>query len=174
MMTAAIYARVANSEEPIDDQLLGLRRLAAQRGYQVVEYTDIASGKARRPGLDTLARDARQRKFSVVLVVAFDRIARSTKHFLQIVNELGGLGIEFVSCRESFDTGEATGRLLLFAIGNILKLESNLNKELIRAGMRRRKLDGFKLGRKPLNINHEALVRDRLSMSLTDTARKWG
>jgi hypothetical protein len=39
--------------------------------------------------------------------------------------------------------------------------------------MRRRKLEGFKLGRQPLDVNHQALVRDRLNgMSLTDTARK--
>ena len=40
------------------------------------------------PGLDTLMADARQKKFSVVLVAAFDRVARSTRHFLQVVDEL--------------------------------------------------------------------------------------
>jgi DNA invertase Pin-like site-specific DNA recombinase len=177
MKKAAIYARVENPEEHIDDQLRDLRKLAAQRSCDVVaEYTDIVSGaKVRRPGLDALMKGARKREFDIVIVAGFDILAQSTKHFLQVVNELGGLDIEFVSCREGFDTGGAMGGSLLFALGNILALESNLNKERIRAGLRRRKLEGFKLGRHPLNVNHGALVRDRLSgMSLTDTARKYG
>jgi DNA invertase Pin-like site-specific DNA recombinase len=175
MKTAAIYARVASIEENLDDQLLTLRKLAAQRGYEVVEYTDIASGtKGRRSGLDAMMNDARKHKFSLVIVAGFDRIARSTRHLLKTVDELNGLGIEFISQREINTTG-ATGKLFPTVIRSILKLESDLNKELIRAGMRRRKLEGFKLGRQPLDIDHGALVRDRLAgMSLTDTARKYG
>jgi DNA invertase Pin-like site-specific DNA recombinase len=46
--------------------------------------------------------------------------------------------------------------------------------ERIKAGMRRRKLDGLPLGRQPLDVNHEALVADRIGgMSLTDVAKKY-
>ena len=45
--------------------------------------------------------DARRGEFSVVLVAAFDRIARSTKNFLEIVDELGSVNIEFISAREA-------------------------------------------------------------------------
>jgi DNA invertase Pin-like site-specific DNA recombinase len=177
MKKVAIYARVSTPEQHIDTQLYDLRQMAIQRGYQVVsEYTDVGvSGtKARRPGLDNMMKDARSRKFSVVLVAAFDRMARSTKHFLQVVDELNDLNIEFVSRRENVDTSGAMGRLFLTLIGSIGELEADLIKERIRAGMRRRKLEGFKLGRQPLDVNHAALVRDRLSgMSLTDTARKY-
>jgi hypothetical protein len=48
--------------------------------------------------------DARRGEFSVVLVAAFDRIARSTKNFLEDVDELREPGIEFVSAREAIDT----------------------------------------------------------------------
>ena len=67
------------------------------------------------------------------------------------------------------------GRLFRTLIGTFAELESDLIRERIKAAMRRRKLEGFKLGRQPLDVNHAALVRDRLSgMSLTDTARKYG
>jgi DNA invertase Pin-like site-specific DNA recombinase len=47
--------------------------------------------------------------------------------------------------------------------------------ERIKAGMRRRKLEGYSLGRVPLSVDHQALVRDRLSgMSLTKVAKKYG
>jgi len=54
--------------------------------------------------------DARRGRFDVVLVWASDRIARSVKHFLEILDELRRLNIEFVSFREQLDTGGALGR----------------------------------------------------------------
>lgn len=67
--------------------------------------------KARRPGLDELLRDARRGKFDVVLVWAGDRIARSTRHFLEILDALNHLNIEFVSFRENIDTSGPRARL---------------------------------------------------------------
>ena len=63
--------------------------MAQQRGYEIVEeYTDTISGtKAKRPGLDAMMRDARRGRFEVVLVWASDRIARSVKHFLDVLGE---------------------------------------------------------------------------------------
>jgi DNA invertase Pin-like site-specific DNA recombinase len=119
--------------------------------------------------------DARKRKFSVVLVAAFDRVARSTRHFLQVTSELDSLGVEFVSRRENIDTSGPMGRLFLTLIASIAELEADLIKERIKAGMRRRKLEGYRLGRQPLDVDHENLVGDRLNgMSLSQTAKKYG
>jgi DNA invertase Pin-like site-specific DNA recombinase len=142
----------------------------------VAEHTDIGvSGtKSRRPGLDALMKDARKGKFNVLLVAAFDRMARSTKHFLQVVDELESLGIEFVSMRENIDTSGAMGRFFIVLISALAEAERSIIVERVRAGMRRRKLEGFRLGRQPLKIDHVALVRDRLSgMSLTDCSKKY-
>ena len=178
MKKCAIYARVSTTEQHIDSQLYDLRTFAEQRGYEVVcEYTDIGvSGtKARRPGLDAMLKDAGKRKFSVVLVAAFDRMARSTKHFLTVMDELDSLGIEFISRRENIDTSGPMGRFFIVLIGALAEAERSMLVERIRAGMRRRKLEGFRLGRAPLDIDHDGLVRDRLSgMSLTKTAKKYG
>ena len=177
MKKCAVYARVSTPEQHVKTQLYDLRQLAAQRGFEVIaEYTDhgVSGAKARRPGLDTLMADARKRKFSVVLVAAFDRMARSTKHFLQVIDEFDSLGIEFVSRRENVDTSGPMGRLFLTVIGSIAELESELIRERIRAGMRRRRLEGYRLGRQPLDVDREAIVADRLSgMSLTQTAKKY-
>jgi DNA invertase Pin-like site-specific DNA recombinase len=177
MKKAAIYARVSTPDQHVENQLYQLRELAARRGFEIVqEYADrgISGSKSRRPGLDALMADARRSKFSVVLVAAFDRIARSTRHFLQTLDELDGLGIEFVSAREAVDTTTALGRMFVTIIGCIAELERSLIVERIRQGMRRRKLEGFRLGRAPLDVDREALVCDRLSgMSLTRVAKKY-
>jgi DNA invertase Pin-like site-specific DNA recombinase len=178
MKRCAIYARVSTPEQCIDNQLYDLRKFAEQRGYEVAcEYTDVgvSGSKARRPGLDSMLKDARKRKFNVVIVAAFDRVARSTKHFLSVVDELTDSGIEFVSRRENIATDGAMGRLFLTIISSIAELESDLIRERIRAGMRRRKLDGLRVGRQPLDIDHDVVVADRLSgLSLTATAKRHG
>lgn len=178
MKKAAIYARVSTSDQHIESQLYDLRQLAAQRGLEVVkEYADvgISGTKARRPGLDALMTDARQRKFTVVLVAAFDRVARSTKHFLHVMDELDSLGVQFISRRENIDTSGPMGRLFLTLISSIAELESDLIRERVRAGMRRARLEGRQIGRARLDIDREQVVKDRRSgMSLTATAKKHG
>jgi DNA invertase Pin-like site-specific DNA recombinase len=171
-LKAAIYVRVSTADQHVESQLYDLRELATQRGYEVVqEYKDcgVSGKRARRPGLDALIADARRKKFSVVLVAAFDRVARSVKHFLQVMDEFDSLGGVFISRRENIDTSGAMGRLLLTLIGMIAELESDLIR------MRRAKLDGVRIGRAPMNLDRPAIARDRLSgMTLTAVAKKWG
>jgi Resolvase, N terminal domain len=103
-----IYVRVGTADQHVESKLLDLREFAAKRGFEVVkEYEDkgISGCKARRPGLDALMADARRKRFDVVLVAAFDRVARNVRHFLETLDELNHLGIEFVSLRENIDTG---------------------------------------------------------------------
>ena len=174
MPRAALYMRVSTLDQHPETQLYDLRELARQRGFQIVqEYTDRLSGaKARRPGLDQMLKDARARQFDVVLVWAGDRIARSVRHFLEVLDELNHLGIEFVSFRENIDTGGPLGRAIIVIIGAIAELERNLIIERVRAGMRRARLEGRRIGRAPLDIDRQAVLRDRgRGLSLTDIAR---
>jgi DNA invertase Pin-like site-specific DNA recombinase len=155
--------RVSSVDQHPETQLHDLRQMAAQRGFEIVEeYTDRISGaKARRPGLDELMRDARRGRFDVVLVWASDRIARSVRHFLEVLDELNRLNIEFVSFREQIDTGGPLGRAIVVIIGAIAELERNLIIERVRAGMRRARLEGRHIGRRPLELDRAAILRDR-------------
>ena len=176
MKQVAIYARVSTPDQHLETQLYDLRKLAAQRGFEVVhEYCDrgISGSRAKRPGLEAMMADARRGQFSVVLVAAFDRIARSTKNFLEVVDELHELNIEFVSAREAIDTSGPMGRMFITMVGSIAELERSLIVERIKAGMRRAKLEGQRLGRAPLEVDRDAIVRDRLSgLSLTQVAKR--
>src|SRR5580658_4905745 len=175
---AALYLRVSTLDQHPETQAIELRQFAQQRGYEVVqEYVDHGVGgtKVRRPALDQLLKDANRHKFDAVLVWSCDRLARSTKHFLQVLDELNELGIEFHSQREAIDTEGPLGRAILVIISAIAELERSLIVERVRAGMRRAKLDGRRIGRTPPDVDHAALVKDRLSgMSLTNTASKHG
>jgi len=175
MKKAAIYVRVSTPDQRVESQLYDLRELASQRGFEVVaEYREegISGTKARRPGLDLLMSGARKKKFSVVLVAAFDRIARSTRNFLQIIDELDSMQIEFISRREQIDTSGPMGRLFMTLISSIGELESDLIRERVKSGMRRARLEGRQIGRARLDINREQVVQDRRTgMSLTTVAK---
>ena len=160
-----------------ETQLHDLRQLAQQRGFEVIgEYTDhgVSGTRVRRPALDQMMADARMGKFDVVLVWAADRLARSVRHFLEVLDELNRLHVEFVSFRENLDTGGALGRAVVIIISAIAELERNLIIERVRAGMRRARLEGRHIGRRPLNLDHAAIVRDRhLGRSLGELAKTY-
>jgi DNA invertase Pin-like site-specific DNA recombinase len=159
----------------LGSHLKSIRELAKQRRFEAVrEYSDMISGaKSKRPGPDQLLADARRHRFDVVLVAAFDRVARNVRHFLEVLDELNHLEIEFVSLRQNIDTGGPSGRAMVVIVGAIAELERSLIVGRVKAGMRRARLEGRRIGRAPLNVDRAAIVRDRLAgLSLTAVAKK--
>ncbi len=159
----ALYLRVSTLDQHPETQLYDLRQLAQQRGLEIVgQYTDRISGsKSKRPGLDQLMADARRGQFDVVLVWACDRLARSVRHFLEVLDELNRLNVEFISFREQLDTGGPLGRAVVVIISVVAELERNLIIERVRAGLRRAKLEGRHIGRRPLELDEAAILRER-------------
>jgi len=156
-------SRLDRRQHP-ETQVHDLRQLATQRDYQIVaEHTDRdMSGTRTKPAaLDALLADARRGRFDIVLVWACDRIARSTRHFLEVLDELSRLKFEFVSFRESIDTGGALGRAIVGIVGAVAELERNLIVERVKAGLRRARLEGWHIGRQRMIIDRLALGRDR-------------
>jgi DNA invertase Pin-like site-specific DNA recombinase len=150
--------------------------VAAHKDFQVVgEYTDhgFSGAKARRPELDRMMDDARRHKFDVCLVWSCDRLARSTKHLLQTIDELNGMGIQFLSQREAIDTEGPLGRAIIVIVSAMAELERCILIERVRAGMRRARLEGRQIGRARLDIDRQQIVQDRRSgMSLTQVAKR--
>jgi DNA invertase Pin-like site-specific DNA recombinase len=119
--------------------------------------------------------DARRHKFDALMVWSIDRLARSTKHLLQTLDELNGLGIQFLSQREAIDTEGPLGRAIVVIVSAMAELERCVIIERVRAGMRRAKLEGRRIGREPLQVNRPALLRDReRGLSLNQLAKAHG
>ncbi len=117
---------------------------------------------------------AHGREFDVVIVWAADRLARSVRHFLEVLDTLNHLGIEFVSFRENLDTGGPLGRAVIVIVSAVAELERNLIIERVRAGLRRARLEGRTLGRKPIEIDRVGLLRDRArGLSLAQLAKAY-
>ena len=151
MKKAAIYARVSTADQNLETQLHDLRQFASQRGLEIAgEYMDCISGvRATRPALDQLMSAVYKRQIDCVLVWSCDRLARSTKHFLETLDQFNRAGIEFLSFREQLDTAGPLGRAVVIIIGAIAELERNLIRERVKAGMRRARAEGRPIGRRP-------------------------
>jgi DNA invertase Pin-like site-specific DNA recombinase len=177
-MRVALYARVSTltGQNP-ETQLIELREYASRRGWETVgEYVDagVSGSKDSRPALNRLMAHAHQRRLDAILVWKLDRFGRSLKHLVTTLAELEALGVTFVSLKDNWDLSTPSGRLMFQIVGAMAEFERSLIVERIRAGMRRRRLEGLPLGRSPLDIDREALVRDRRLMSLTKVAKKYG
>jgi len=156
----AIYARVSTSDQSTESQLLDLRRYVRERGWLLFnEYCDngISGTKDSRPALNELMNAARKRRFDTVLVWRFDRFARSTKHLILALEEFRGLGIDFVSYQENIDTSSPLGSAIFTIISAVAQLERDIISERVKAGLRRAKANGKKLGRPKALVEVEAL-----------------
>jgi len=178
MKRAALYCRVSLIGQNPENQLRDLRAYVQNRGLSLAQehvYVDhgIGGTKARRPALDRMLEDARRRRFDFLITWSCDRVARSTKHFLQVLDDLDSCGVQFISLREAFDTSGALGRAFLGIVAVLGEMERALLIERVRSGMARARSEGRQIGRARLDVNREQVIQDRRSgMSLTQVAKR--
>ena len=178
-MRVAIYARCSTADQSVDLQLDELRTYAAHRGFDVVEtYTDngVSGSKTSRPALDQLLADAHRRKFDAVLVWKLDRLGRSLGHLIRLVEQLGSLGVDLVSLRDTgMDTTGPTGKLIFHVLASVAEFERDLIRERTRAGIASARRRGKRLGRPRAAV---ALAKAQTllasGLSVTATARELG
>jgi len=156
-MKVALYARVSKADESQDpeNQLMRLREYAKQHEWEILrEYSDRASGAdANRPELDRMIADARAHRFSLVLVVKVDRLARSVSNLYSLLSELDEFGVKFHCTDQNISTESATGKLLLSVLAGIAEFERELISDRTKAGLARAKAKGSQLGRPAMAVD---------------------
>lgn len=157
-MKVALYARVSKSDDSQDpeNQLLRLRSHAKEHGHEVYgEYVDRASGAdPNRLELERMLADARGHRFSMILTVKIDRIARSMSNFYTVLQDLERFGVKFHCVDQpEVSTDSAMGKLLMNILGAMAEFERELIRERTKAGLERTRAQGTVLGRKPVVID---------------------
>lgn len=138
------YVRVSTVEQNEGRQVEGLKKYNIDKWF-----TEKASGKSTdRPELNRMLEYAREG--DTVYIHSFDRLARSTKDLLDIVEKLQLKGIHLVSSKENIDTSTATGKLMLTMIGAIAEFERTNLLERQREGIAIAKKEGKYMGRKSI------------------------
>ncbi len=174
----ALYARVSTTDQSTDSQLLDLKRYVRERTWDIYkEYVDegISGTKDSRPALNELMDAAKKRRFDVVLVWRFDRFARSTKHLILALEEFRNLGVDFVSYQENIDTSSPLGSAFFTIISAVAQLERDIIAERVRAGLRRARENGKKLGRPRVEVDPAQIQKMRSrGLSLRAIGRQIG
>lgn len=154
------YARVSTPDQKVESQI----DLLKSSGCEVV-YSDIASGvREDRKGL--LEMLSYLRKGDTVIVYKTDRIFRSLKNMIELIDLFNQKEIYFKSLSEpAFDTSSANGRFIIQIFGAVAEFERNLISERTKVGLegarRRKKL----LGR-PKGAKKESLEKYQFALHL--------
>ena len=160
-MRAALYSRVSTLDQEPENQLTELRRYVAARDWGATEYCDrgVSGAKDRRPALDLLLKDARRRRFDVLIVWRLDRLGRNLRHLILLLEELQALGVAFVSLGEGIDATTPAGKLQLHILAAIAEFERARIAERVKAGLARVRASGRRLGRPPAHMEADAVSR---------------
>ena len=174
-LRAAIYARVSTLDQEPENQLAELHRYVNARGWVANDYVDrgVSGAKDRRPALDRLVRDARRRRFDVLVCWRLDRLGRNLKHLITLLDELQVLGVAFVSLAEGIDATTPAGRLQMHILGAVAEFERSRIAERVRLGLERVRAQGRRLGRPKLELTEDRIAVVE-GLSVREAASKLG
>ena len=165
------YARVSTDGQSLDAQVAELKAA----GATIVHDEKVSGAVTDRVALKRAI--AAVQAGDVLLVTRLDRLARSTRDLLNILDALTKKGAAFRSLRDAWaDTTTPHGRLMLTVLGGLAEFERELIRTRTSEGRQRARERGVRLGRKPKLTAHqrrEALDRRERGESVTDIARSY-
>lgn len=147
-MKVAIYCRVSTQDQTFEQQQKPLIDKCISNGWDYQIFSEKVSGaKESRTELDKLMQGVRSKEFNIVMVSKLDRLGRSLKHLIQLIEEFNNKGVQFVCLSPEVDTKTASGRFFLQIIGAVAELERELIRERTKSKLDYLKRQGKKLGR---------------------------
>ena len=159
------YARVSTHEQNLDLQTDALKKAGCEQ-----IYTDTISGaKKERPGLKEAI--SHLRKKDKLVVWKLDRLGRSLRHLIDVVNELNEKEIGFQSLQENIDTTTTGGKLTFHIFGALAEFERDLIRERTQAGLAAARARGRKGGRKRVMTDKQVKMAKALRKDPKNTIK---
>lgn len=140
-MIAAIYARKSietDKGESIENQIQLCKEIAIKSGVtEFLYYTDegFSGGNTNRPKFRQMMKDAKSKKFSILICYRLDRISRNVANFSSTLETLQKYNIDFVSIKEHFDTSTPIGRAMVYIASVFAQLERETIAERVKDNM---------------------------------------
>ncbi len=168
MKRAVLYLRVSTLDQTTANQERELRDVAGRMGCDIVHvYKDHgisgAKGRDKRPAFDRLCRDAAKRQFDMVMAWSVDRLGRSLQDLVGFLSELHALRIDLFLHQQGLDTTTPAGKAMFQMMGVFAEFERAIIQERVRAGLKRAKGEGKRLGRPPLAPALVSRIREALN-----------
>lgn len=169
MKRVVIYVRVSTQEQAtegysIGEQLTRLRKYCEAHGWILVEeYVDpgYSGTNTQRPALQKLMKDIPLGNFDTVLVYKLDRLSRSQKDTMQLIEDVFlANNLDFISMSENFDTGTPFGRAMIGILSVFAQLERDQIKERMGMGKEARAKEGKWSGGSTVPVGYRYSVPD--------------
>ena len=165
------YARVSTQDQHLTGQLEALKAAGARTIYR----EKVSGARADRPQLAKLM--VALKPGDVLIVTKLDRLGRSTRELLDLIERIGKAGASFRSLGDPlWDTSSSQGRLLSTLLAAIAEFERDLIRERAGEGRKRAMADGVRFGRKPKLSEYqrkEALKRRATGETLASIAKSY-
>lgn len=153
------YARISRHEQSFDLQDDALKAAGCERIYR----DQMSGAKEQRKGLDEMLQQIRDG--DLVVVWRLDRLGRSLKHLIGLVEQFEKLGVQFRSIQEGMDTSTPTGKMIFQVFGAVAEFERNLIRERTNAGLAAARSRG-RIGGRPKGLSKKAEQTSRIAESL--------
>ena len=143
-MKAAIYSRKSKftgKGESVENQIQlckehGMKYLGLAEGdFVIYEDEGFSGGNTKRPQFQKLIKDAKTKKFDILICYRLDRISRNVSDFSQLIKDLNKYNVNFISIREQFDTTTPMGRAMMYIASVFSQLERETIAERIKDNM---------------------------------------
>ena len=155
------YARVSTHDQSLDRQIDALKK-AGCKDKSI--FTDKMSGtKSKRPGLDALL--AQLRENDTVIITKLDRLGRSLRDIINLVNEFQERGVRFVSLHDNIDTSTPSGKFYFHVFAALAEFERDLISDRTKSGLETARKKG-RVGGRPKGLSKKAQDKARLAESL--------
>lgn len=178
-MKIGIYVRVSTNGQSTQRQIEELSVVAERMGAtEVIIYEDDGvsgtKGRAERKALDNLLKAATQRRLDKVLVWSVDRLGRSLKDLVGILEELEQTGVGLYLHKQAIDTTTASGKALFGMLAVFSQFERELIRERINSGLERARRNGIVLGRRNTtdHLGEQAARKRQSGMSYRQIAQE--
>ena len=143
------YARVSTRDQKLDLQIDALKKAGCEK-----IFSDVISGATKdRPNLDKMLEQLRAG--DTVVVYKLDRLGRSLRHLVNLINEFMEKGIHFQSLSDNIDTNTTQGKLMFNIMASLAEFERDLIRERTQAGLKAARARG-RVGGRPKGLSKEA------------------
>ncbi|NGZ27465.1 MAG: recombinase family protein [Magnetococcales bacterium] len=165
----AIYARVSTDGQTTENQLLELRTMAKNRGWEIFEeFVDhgISGAKSReeRPAFNRMLKGMVRHQFDMIAAWSVDRLGRSLQHLVEFLSEVQAHQVDLFLYQQGLDTSTPAGRAMFQMLGVFSEFERAMIRDRVVAGIARARANGTVLGRPKVGSETEEQIK-RLHMT---------
>jgi DNA invertase Pin-like site-specific DNA recombinase len=181
-MRVALYTRVSTDQQTTENQFMELRDVAEKRGWTIVdEFEDCgisgAKGRDKRPALDAMLTKAGAGHFDMVAAWSIDRLGRSLIDLITMLQLLRQYKVGLYLHQQALDTNTPSGQAMFGMLGVFAEFERATIQERVKAGMKRAKAQGKKLGKPAVltdDEHKELRVRRRMGIEVKELMNDYG